>query len=54
MQGIDKWDIRYLKLSQEVAQWSKDPSTKVGCVIIDDYGRPVSFGYNGFAKGVRG
>ena len=52
MQGLDKWDIRYLKLSQEVAQWSKDPSTKVGCVIIDDYGRPVSFGYNGFAKGV--
>ena len=34
MQGLDKWDIRYLKLSQEVAQWPKDPSTKVGCVII--------------------
>lgn len=46
------WDDRYLKLCKEVASWSKDPSTKVGCVIIDDYGRPVSFGYNGFAKGV--
>lgn len=46
------WDTRYLLLSLEVSKWSKDPSTKVGCVIIDDYGRPVSFGYNGFAKGV--
>lgn len=46
------WDDRYLKLCIEVSSWSKDPSTKVGCVIIDDYGRPVSFGYNGFAKGV--
>lgn len=46
------WDDRYLSLAQQVSTWSKDPSTKVGCVIIDDYGRPVSFGYNGFAKGV--
>ena len=48
----DMWDNRYLSLAKQVSTWSKDPSTKVGCVIIDDYGRPVSFGYNGFAKGV--
>lgn len=52
IQKQNLWDERYLSLSEEVSSWSKDPSTKVGCVIIDDYGRPVSFGYNGFAKGV--
>lgn len=46
------WDIRYLQLAQQVASWSKDPSTQVGCVLIDDYGRPLSFGFNGFAKGL--
>lgn len=45
------WDKRYLDMADYVAQWSKDPSTKVGAVIIDSLGRPVSFGYNGFARG---
>lgn len=46
------WDVRYLQLAQQVASWSKDPSTKVGCVLVDPYGRPLSFGFNGFAKGL--
>lgn len=48
----DKWPIRFLRLALEVAQWSKDPSTKVGCVIADLEHRPVSYGFNGFAKGI--
>jgi dCMP deaminase len=48
---VEKWDDRYLKLALHVASWSKDPSTQVGCVIIDEKGRPVSFGFNGFARG---
>jgi len=43
-----KWDRRFLELSNLVSTWSKDPSTQVGAVIADD-ARIVSVGYNGFA-----
>lgn len=46
-----KWVRRYLKLAEHVADWSKDPSTKVGAVIIGPGNRPVSFGFNGFHRG---
>jgi dCMP deaminase len=45
-----KWDLRFLRLAQEIATWSKDPTTKVGCVIIDPERRIVGTGYNGFPK----
>lgn len=48
----DKWDIRFLKLAEHVAAWSKDPSTQVGCVIVDPKRTVVSIGYNGFPRGV--
>lgn len=47
------WDIRFLRLAREVARWSKDPSTQVGAVIIDDKKRIVSVGYNGFPRSVK-
>ena len=47
-----KWDKRFLKLAKEVSTWSKDPSTQVGCVVVDEDRRIVSLGYNGFPKGV--
>lgn len=47
-----KWDQRFLALAHHVAQWSKDPSTKVGCVLVDDHRRIVGLGYNGFPRGV--
>ena len=47
-----KWHKRFLKLSETISQWSKDPSTKVGSVITRG-NRIVSLGYNGFAAGVR-
>jgi deoxycytidylate deaminase len=40
-----------MNIAKEVAKKSKDPSTKVGCVIVDQSNRPVSFGYNGFVMG---
>ena len=42
-----KWDKRFIALAEHVAQWSKDPSTKVGAIIVDK-NRIVSEGYNGF------
>lgn len=46
-----KWDKRYLDLVELVASWSRDPSTKFGCVIVDSSNVVVSLGYNGFSKG---
>ncbi|MBI07324.1 MAG: CMP deaminase [Rhodospirillaceae bacterium] len=49
----DKWDIRFIGLAKHVSQWSKDPSTQVGAVIVDQKHRVISLGFNGFARGVR-
>ena len=46
------WDRRFLDLAEHIAQWSKDPRTKVGAVIVDEKKRVVSVGYNGFPRGV--
>lgn len=46
------WDQRFLSLAKFISGWSKDPSTKVGCVIADQNHRIVSLGYNGLPTGV--
>ena len=43
-------DLRFLRLAREVSTWSKDPSTKVGAVIVGDNGQVISQGYNGFPE----
>lgn len=45
-----KWDRRFLNLASEVAEWSKDPSTKVGAVIVKNNVHIVSLGFNGFPQ----
>lgn len=50
---MNKWDGNFLALANTVAMFSKDPSTKVGAVIVDDDNRVISIGYNGFPKGIR-
>ena len=47
-----KWDRRFLDLACAISTWSKDPSTKVGAVIVDPLRRIVSAGYNGFPVGL--
>jgi dCMP deaminase len=49
---IDKWDSRFLELAFEIASWSKDPSTKVGCVLVDPNLKIVGTGFNGFPAGM--
>lgn len=46
------WDVRFLELASHVSSWSKDPSTKVGAVIVNDNNQVLSLGYNGFPRGV--
>ena len=47
-----KWDDRFLSLAEHIAQWSKDPSTKVGAVIVRPDKTVASMGYNGFPRRV--
>ncbi len=46
------WNEYFFSLCDTVAQKSKDPSTKVGCVISDKDNRILSIGFNGFPSGV--
>ena len=46
------WNRRFLALAEHIATWSKDPSTKVGAVIVDADRRIISTGYNGFPRDV--
>jgi dCMP deaminase len=39
-------------MAKEVAGWSKDPSTKVGAVVVGADGQILSQGYNGFPRGI--
>ena len=41
-----------MELAEQVSKWSKDPSTKVGSVIVRPDNSLCSVGYNGFAMGV--
>jgi len=49
--SLGKWDKRYLEMAKMVASWSKDPSAKVGAVIVRN-NRVVSTGFNGFPSEV--
>ncbi len=46
-----EWDEYFMKIAETVALKSKDPSSKMGCVIVDKNKRVVSVGYNGLIQG---
>ena len=52
MQG-KAWGNKYIKLSKQISTWSKDPSTKVGAVVVGCDGQLLSQGYNGFPRGIK-
>jgi len=47
-----KWDERFYEMARLVSTWSKDPSTKVGAVAVNDERRILATGYNGFPRGI--
>jgi dCMP deaminase len=53
MNDLFKWHYRFLNLAKYISEWSQDPSTKVGAVIVDNKKRIVSIGYNGFPVGIQ-
>lgn len=46
------WQVRFLDLAKLISTWSKDPSTRVGCVIVAPDKTIISTGYNGFPRGI--
>lgn len=46
------WQDYYMDLAEVVASKSKDPATKVGCVVVGVHNNILATGYNGFARGV--
>lgn len=52
MHTLSVWDERFLALASHISTWSKDPSTKVGAVIVRPDRTIASSGYNGFPRGV--
>lgn len=48
----DRWDRHFLQLCLDHARMSKDPSTKVGAVIVGPNREPISDGFNGFPRGI--
>lgn len=53
MKDQEKWDKRFLGIAKEVSSWSKDPSRKIGAVIVGEKGQIISQGYNGFPRGIQ-
>ena len=52
MKNLSSRDLRYYRLAEYIAGWSKDPSTKVGAVLVGKDRRNVALGYNGFPPGI--
>ena len=45
-----EWDEYFMRIAEAAATKSKDPSSKMGCVIADPDKRVVSLGYNGMVQ----
>lgn len=52
MDEYDNWPFLYFGLCIEVAKKSKDRSTRLGAFIVGENHEPLSFGFNGFPRGV--
>ena len=48
----EKWHKRFMEVAELVKTWSKDPSTKVGAVVVGPDREIRSTGYNGLVRGV--
>jgi dCMP deaminase len=46
------WGNKYIHLAKEISTWSKDPSTKVGAIVVGCDGQILSQGFNGFPRGI--
>lgn len=45
--------LKFVPVAEAIAGLSKDPSTRVGAIVLDDDSNILSVGFNGFPRGVR-
>ena len=45
------WDEYFMSVAEAVSKKSKDPSSQMGCVIVDPEKRIIATGYNGLLQG---
>lgn len=50
---VSEKNVRFLRLAQHISNWSKDPSTKTGSVIVRPDSTVASLGYNGFPRSIK-
>src|SRR5271165_7034344 len=48
----ERWDRHFLEMAVHHSRMSKDPSTKVGAVIVGPDRELISAGFNGFPRGI--
>jgi len=48
---IITWDDFFMGVCKLAAERSRDPSTAVGCCIVDDFNNIVGVGFNGLPRG---
>jgi dCMP deaminase len=48
-----EWDRRFMEVAKLTSSWSKDPSTKVGAVVVNRKNVILSSGWNGFPRGIK-
>lgn len=46
------WNSYFMNLAHAVSQRSKDPTTKVGAVLVDKNNHVIGTGYNGMPPGI--
>jgi len=46
------WDARLFALAKQIAEWSSDPATKVGSVIVGPDNEVRALGYNGLPRNI--
>ena len=49
---MTNWDQRFLNLAKHISEWSKDPSTQVGCVVVGPDREIRSTGFKGLPRGI--
>jgi dCMP deaminase len=50
--NVPNWDRYFVEMAKLVSTKSKDPSTKVGAVIVSSTNEVLSTGFNGFCRGI--
>lgn len=50
--NMTDWNSRFMGMAKAVSMWSKDPSTKVGAVVVGNKKQILATGYNGFPRGI--